>query len=78
MFTATIINFLLSSINTGTQVAKFITFIRKALILDIDYPKKPGLVNNALLNINNISACAETLPVSNNLLLPDSIPNKAR
>jgi len=75
MFAATIINFLLSSLNTGTQVTKFIRFIRQALILDIHDPlsKKPASVNNALLITNAISACTETLPVSSNPLLPESV-----
>jgi len=55
MFIATVINFILSSLNTGTQVAGFIGLIRNALILDIDYPllEKPELINNALRNVNS-------------------------
>ena len=50
MFAATVINFLLSGLNAGTQVALFIVFIRMALILDICYPlsEKRELVNQAL------------------------------
>jgi len=77
MFVATVINFLLSSLNTGTHVVVFITSIRKALILDIDYPLlgKPQLVNTALQNLNIVDFWAGILPVSNNPSLPDSGPN---
>jgi len=75
MFAVTVINFLLSSLNTGSQVASFIVFIRKALILDIDHPlsEKQEPVTNALRNINIVSFWAESLPVSITLLLPDPI-----
>ena len=56
MFIATVINFLLFSVRTGNEVAQFIVFIRKGLmiILDIDYPlsEKPELVDYALRNEN--------------------------
>jgi len=73
MFVATVINFLLSSLNTGTQVAGFIVFVRKALILDIDYPlsEKRVLVNKALQSVNEVSNWAFSLPVSVRLSLPD-------
>jgi len=66
MFIATVINFLLSSLNIGAQVAGFIVFIQKALILDIDYPlpEKRDLVDNALRNTNMIIFWAGGLPVS--------------
>ena len=37
LFIVTIINFLLSSLSTRTEVAIYIVFIRKALILNINY-----------------------------------------
>ena len=66
MFAATVINFILSSVNTGSQVAEFIVYIRKALILDIDYPlsKEPELLSDALLNTNIVGAWAANFPVS--------------
>ena len=77
MFIATVINFLLFSLGTGTEVAGVIVFIRKGLtiILDIDYPlsEKPELVNNALRNGNLVVFWAETLPVSIKLLILDSV-----
>ena len=66
MFVATVINFLLSSLDTGNQVAWYIMFVRKALVLDINYPllEKPELVKNALRNMNMVTGWAGTLPVS--------------
>ena len=80
MFAATVINFLLSSLNAGTQVALFIVFIRKALILDIDYPlsEKPELVNQALQNMNIVADWATYLPVSIKLLLSDPVSIRVR
>ena len=80
MFVTTVINFLLSSLNTGTHVAIFIVFIRKALVLDIDYPlsKKPELVNNALQNMNIVTLWSQTLPVSIKLSLLDPASIHAR
>ena len=60
MFVATVINFLLSSLNTGDQLAQFIMFIRKALILS----ENPGLVDGGLLGKDVINMWAEYLPVS--------------
>ena len=37
MFIATVINFLLASLNTGTEVAIFIVFIRNSIVLNIEY-----------------------------------------
>jgi len=76
MFAATVINFLLSSLDIGDEVAGFIVLTRKALILDIDYPllAKPELVNNALRNENIVNAWSENLPVSGNLSLAAGIP----
>jgi len=53
MFVVTVINFLISSLNAGTQIAGFIVYIRTALILDIAYPlsEKRELVNNASQNL---------------------------
>ena len=80
MFTATVINFLLSSLYTGSQVATFIISIREALVLDIDYPlsEKPALVNNALRNVNLVTAWSVSLSVSIELLPPDSVSIHAR
>ena len=68
MFVTTVINFILSSLNTGGQVALFIVFIRKALMIipDINYPAadKPQLINNALRNVNIITLWASVFPVS--------------
>ena len=73
MFVMTVVNFLLSSLSTGSDVAGFILFVRKALILDIDYPlpEKPELVNNALRGVNAVGLWAGDLPVSIQLLLSD-------
>ena len=48
MFVATVMNFLLSSLNAGSVIAAFVFFIRRALVLNIDYPLsgKPQLVSN--------------------------------
>ena len=75
MFTATLINFLLFSLCTGSHVAGFIVFIRKALILDIDYPPLEVIesINKTLWNVNIVIYWAETLPVSIKLLPPDPI-----
>ena len=66
MFVATVVNFILYSLSTGSDVAGFIVFIRKALILDLDYPlsEKPELVNNALRNMNLLTLWATNFPVS--------------
>ena len=68
MFAATVINFLLSSLCNGSAVATFIVFIRKALILNIDYPlsawEQPALINNALHNFYTVYLWAASLPVS--------------
>jgi hypothetical protein len=71
VFIATIINFLLSSVNAGTQVVQFIVFIRKVLILDIDHPlsEKRELVDNALHNLDIVNFWAADLPVSVKLSL---------
>jgi len=79
MFAATVINFLLSSLNTGTQVAIFIGFIRQVLILDVDYPlvEKLGLVVNSLQNVTIANVWAANLPVSFKLSLSDHVSNYA-
>ena len=68
MFVATVIDFLLSSLNTGTSVSLFIVFIQKALVLDIDYslPEKREFINNVLRNANLVTLWVTTLPVSIN------------
>ena len=76
MFIATIINFLLSSYNVGSEVARFIMFIRMALTQDIDSPlsEKRELVDNALRNLDVIYLWAPDLPVSIKLSLSDPVP----
>ena len=66
MFIMTVINFLLSSLHTGTEVVAFTVFIRKALI---EYPlsEKPELVLDVLQNLNIVIYWSENLPVSSNL-----------
>ena len=66
MFIATVINFLLFSLNAGIQVATFIVFIRKALVPDIDQPlsEQLELATDALRNVNIAAFWAEDLPVS--------------
>ena len=78
MFVATVLNFLLFSLNTGAQVAKFIVFIRKPLIQDIHYPLSDNrlaeLVNNTLRNVNLVGSWAGAFPVSTiKLLLSDPV-----
>ena len=75
MFAVTVINFLLSSLFTGSRVASSIVFIRKALILDTDHPlsEKPELVIGALRNVNLVLDWALSLPVSIKLSLPDPV-----
>ena len=74
-FAVTVINFILCSLDIGTIVAPFIVAIRKALILDIDYPFSgmPDLINNALQDVNIVNSWASDVPVSIKLLLLDSI-----
>ena len=74
MFVVTVINFLLSSLYTGSQVAIVIVYIRKALILDIDYPlsETPELVGNALRDVRIVWNWATYLSVSTKLSLSDS------
>ena len=71
MFVATVVNFLLSSLNTGSRVAIFIMSIRKALTLDIGYllSEKSELVKIALRNVNIVSIWTTSLPVSITLSL---------
>ena len=71
MFIVTIITFLISSLNAGTQVAAFIVFIRPALILGYLLSEKRELVNIVLQNINIVTCWAESLSVSIKVLLPD-------
>ena len=75
MAVATVINFVLSTLNTGSQVATFIMFIRKGLILDIGYPlsEKQELVNNASRNMNIVGLWAQSIPVSGKLSLSDPV-----
>ena len=75
MFVATAINFLLFSLNTGNEVAKFIVFVRKSLILDIYYPlsEKRVSVNKALRSVNIVGLWAATFPVSIKPSVPDPV-----
>ena len=72
MFVATAINFLLFSLNTGTQIAAFIVAIRKGIILDIDFPlpEKLPVVNNAIRKLYTVIDWSGNIPVSINLSLP--------
>ena len=80
MFITTIINFLLSSVNAGTQVAIFIIAIRKFFILDIDHPlsERPELVNSMLQDAILVAFWAVTLPVSIKPSLLDPVSIHAR
>ena len=75
MFTATVINFLLSTLNIGIQAAGLIVYIRRVLILDIDYPlsQQRELVRSALRNVNIVILWVTYLPVSINLFLSDPV-----
>jgi len=79
MFVTTVINFLLSSLNTGIQVAAFIVLIRKAPILDTDY-EKPDLANtgSVLQNITVVAFWTANLPVSFKLSLLNPVSIRAR
>ena len=74
MFIATIINFLLASVYTGNAVAAFIVFIRRVLILNIDYTlsEKRVSVNYALQKTGIVALWAVGFPVSIKPLLPDT------
>jgi len=74
MFVATAINFLLTSLVIGTEVSMFIVSIRKALILDTDYllSEKLELVKNVMWKLDIAIEWTGSIPVSTNLLLPDS------
>ena len=71
MFGVTVINFLLFTLTVGIETAIFTVLIRKALILDIEYPlsKKRGSINNALQDLKIVSFWTRGLPVSSNMLL---------
>jgi hypothetical protein len=80
MFLATVINFILSSLSTGSDIAGFVVFIRKAIILDIDYPfsDKPQLVDQALQNLNLLTVWTTNFPVSIELSLSDLVSTRTR
>ena len=80
MFVATVINFFLFSLYTGSQIATSIVSIREALILKADYPlsEKPVLVENALRDMRIVFVWAVSLPVSIKLSLPDLVSTYAR
>ena len=73
MFVVTVINFFLFSLSAGTVIATFITFFRKALTLDIEYPlsEKGELVTNTLQNLNMVQFWSAYLPVRSHLSLLD-------
>ena len=77
MFIMTVVNFLLSNLRTGSEVAGFIMSIRK---MDISYPlsEKSELVNSALRNFNIVGFWATDLPVSLKSSLLDPIFIHAR
>ena len=79
MFIATAINFLLTSLVVGIEVAIFIATIRKALIVDTDYPLsgKLELVNKVVWKLDIAIEWAGSISVSTNLSLPDSVANNA-
>ena len=79
MFVAIAINFLLSSLVTGTQVAIFVLSIRQTLIFDIDYPlsEKLELVEKGVGNLNITIGWAGNIAVGINLLLLDFVSNNA-
>jgi len=66
-------NLLLSSLNTGIEIATFIVLIRKALILDIDHSlaEKRVSVNKVLDKIGIVYFGGAYLPVSIKLSLSD-------
>ena len=72
VFVTTVINFILSSLNTGTLVAGFIVSVRKVLILDIDHPLLEK-VNNAPWSVTAVCLWAENLPVSIKLSLSEPV-----
>jgi len=80
IFVAIVINFFLSSLATGSQVAAIIVLIRRALVLDVDHlSEKSQLVNTATWGISDvIDTWAGSLAVSTILWLPDSTSNNAR
>ena len=77
MFVATAINFLLSTLNVGIHPARFVLFVRNALILNIDRPgpllEKRELIYNSIQKMVVVGFWAQNLPVSNILPLPNSI-----
>ena len=80
MFGATVINFILSSLDTASQLAVLIVLIRRTLILDMDSPlsEKSELVNNATWSVPDvIDTWAGSLAVSTILSPPDPTFNNA-
>ena len=73
MFVATVVNLLLASLNTGSQIALFVVFIREALVLNPDLPlvERPQLVNRSIWKLDVVADWAGNLPVSSNPSLPD-------
>ena len=67
IFVATVINFILSSVNTGIQVARLVVAIRLAPIPDISHPllEKPELkVSGVFQNMDIVAYWTKLFPVS--------------
>ena len=81
MFAATVVNFLLSSLNIGTEVTLSIMLIRKPLNLDIDHDPLPGeqeLGHSVLQNMTLVGFWGALLPVSIKLSLSDPVSIRVR
>ena len=83
MFVTTIVNLLLFSLNTGTQLAIFVMVVRKPLDVDIDSPLSdigvpmPGSVNRVSQNMILVTLWASYLPVSIKLSPSALVSNRA-
>ena len=80
MFGATVINFLLSTMDTGSQIGVTVVLIRKALVVDVDSPlsEKSELADHESWSLPDvIDTWAGSLAVST-VLLPDFTSNDAR
>ena len=69
MFVVTIINFLLFSLTVGIQTVMVPVLIRKALILDIEYPLLEKQELFELPNFITVQLWSANLPVSSKLFL---------
>ena len=78
MFGATVVNFLLSTMDTGSQIGVTVVLIRKALVVDVDSPlsEKSELADHESWSLPDvIDTWAGSLAVSIILSLPDSTTN---